>query len=1017
MVRITLRCDATGRAVKVLVGEGTSCESLSALEDFARARLKCSAGPLKFLVDGADIDGMELLDKDDVVSVQREESTHQLIDGSPPNTQMFSKANSSELVQLQPSTTTDDYHIWVHGFALTASLFHCRDVLAVLAKSPCSTLHTLCERTNSNSGHLAVMLRTLSTVGWVSLVDGKYSTTYGAAKAAGSAILAELCADVYGELERPFVTESDMSAEAWGRHLPRLAKWLPFIHSGFELPAEATALDYLAKMLAGAVIAPLLLELRMLSSSYTAKAHEGKHEHASSKVSLAGVDDETANKVGSFFASQNWGSYNTSSKLLNLEEAGLFIVERCPAFGVCLSYRPMLNLLSKATFGSTAEVFKYESNHETWVDRKLNVIGSGFMHNRYFSDMMRTHVRKLFSDTPLAEQPLVVADMGCGDGTLLKTIYLYVKDHTVRGKHLSEHPLKMCGIDFNAASCDETSKTLRAAGVPHGTMFGDIGDPVPMQKALEETFEVSRDRVLHVRSFLDHDRPYVPPSKNGNADFVEAINAASDAVYVDNNYGTLISPAQVFYSLVEHWERWAACLGKQGLLVLEVSNLDVVSTRRFMNEATSMHFDCVQAHSGQMLMPATHFSLGAAMAGLLPSAGTLTYPKDSSYTRIVLQQLRPAGVSIRIATLEDMPQLLELEGFWKSDVLSASEATVAQRICAHPMGQYVVEAESGQLLASMYTQHVAAYESLLTAQRDTELDLHVANGPVVQLLGVVQRQGSPCFGGLSVGHLLRDFVLHLGRLDARIERACGVTRCRDYEVAQGKSFQSHVDNCKDAGLLFHKDAGAIIGELVPNYRPLDTKNLGFGVMICYEFTKHGHKPTDSMRASNHKVPAEETVNACGLPTSQTGYETLICSVMDELQYSGTDGKTWDVAAKQKAFMDLGIDSLDAVKFVQQLNAKLEPHAHLSSTIIFEYPDIRSLGKHLYNLMLPKINPAQAPSEELGSFPKRDTNKWKGPLIPWTYSEGLYEHRLELAQSQAKKPITLEMVDAALAMCH
>ena len=38
-----------------------------------------------------------------------------------------------------------------------------------------------------------------------------------------------------------------------------------------------------------------------------------------------------------------------------------------------------------------------------------------------------------------------------------------------------------------------------------------------------------------------------------------------------------------------------------------------------------MHFDSVQAHSGQMLMPATHFSLGAAPAGLLPDDGLLTY--------------------------------------------------------------------------------------------------------------------------------------------------------------------------------------------------------------------------------------------------------------------------------------------------------------------------------------------------------------------------------------------------------
>jgi polyketide synthase PksN len=134
---------------------------------------------------------------------------------------------------------------------------------------------------------------------------------------------------------------------------------------------------------------------------------------------------------------------------------------------------------------------------------------------------------------------------------------------------------------------------------------------------------VSRDEVvLHVRSFLDHDRPFIPPSRPANALIEAAINGASDAAYVSNgNGGALVTPSEAFHSLVEHWERWAACLGTHGLLVLEVSNLDVVSTRRYMAESTSMHFDSVQAHSVQMLMPATHFSLGAAAAGLLPAEG------------------------------------------------------------------------------------------------------------------------------------------------------------------------------------------------------------------------------------------------------------------------------------------------------------------------------------------------------------------------------------------------------------
>ena len=74
----------------------------------------------------------------------------------------------------------------------------------------------------------------------------------------------------------------------------------------------------------------------------------------------------------------------------------------------------------------------------------------------------------------------------------------------------------------------------------------------------------------------------------------------------------------------------------------------------------------------------------------------------------------------------------------------------------------------------MYTQRVASYECLLSTTRESELELHTASGPVVQLLGVVQRADA------AVGDLLRNYVLLLGRLDATVEMACGVTRCRNY---------------------------------------------------------------------------------------------------------------------------------------------------------------------------------------------------------------------------------------------
>ena len=94
--------------------------------------------------------------------------------------------------------------------------------------------------------------------------------------------------------------------------------------------------------------------------------------------------------------------YDAANQTLTLTDAGLFIVERCPAFGVCLSYRPMLHALPAALHGDAAAVFTYTAGHEAWVDRKLNVIGSGFMHNRYFSDMMRVQVHGMCILTRMA---------------------------------------------------------------------------------------------------------------------------------------------------------------------------------------------------------------------------------------------------------------------------------------------------------------------------------------------------------------------------------------------------------------------------------------------------------------------------------------------------------------------------------------------------------------------------------------------------------------------------------------
>ena len=70
-----------------------------------------------------------------------------------------------------------------------------------------------------------------------------------------------------------------------------------------------------------------------------------------------------------------------------------------------------------------------------------------------------------------------------------------------------------------------------------------------------------------MRSFLDHDRPFIEPADTGIT--AGAIEADSDAAYVRGS-GAQLPRALVYRNLVEHMRRWAAVAGRHGLLLLEV---------------------------------------------------------------------------------------------------------------------------------------------------------------------------------------------------------------------------------------------------------------------------------------------------------------------------------------------------------------------------------------------------------------------------------------------------------------
>ena len=371
-------------------------------------------------------------------------------------------------------------------------------------------------------------LRTLRVLGWVTVSDGgAYAAPAATVAAASCASLASVCDAVY--------------SDAPGM-VARLAGQLRLADEGWVgFAADSAAPAALRTMLTGAVLAPLLMELHM---HHMETAPGGG-------VRLRGLDRAALGPLAASFRRRGMCVAGLSDGGLQLTESGRFVVQRCGAFGVALSYRPMLRELETVLFGDVTEVFTHDSaGHEAHVDRTMNVIGSGFMHGKFFDDMMSVHVHRTFDELPLDQQPSIVADTGCGDGTLLLRLYRYVRERTRRGKQLETRPLLMVGVDFNEESLVATAKTLREAGVPFETMFGDIGDPEPIHEGLCSRFGArGKDDILHVRSFLDHDRPYLEPTDGGIS--ASAIEGESDAAYVRPDGGVL-TRALTYRSLVEH---------------------------------------------------------------------------------------------------------------------------------------------------------------------------------------------------------------------------------------------------------------------------------------------------------------------------------------------------------------------------------------------------------------------------------------------------------------------------------
>jgi hypothetical protein len=463
------------------------------------------------------------------------------------------------------------------------------------------------KQTHGNRGYLRVALRLLASCGWLEERREKESRNISYSLTSKGMIGTKL-APLYGEavsfLPKAIFLEDFLFGKSGETVLPSLHTMAARSEDRWNIPAEEDSVkrevhDQVRQHLDGLLVGPSMVAL----------ARGGILERlAQGPLELSEVSGNRASLslVFDLLALQGWIAREQSRVWLT--PAGHYASQIATSYGVTVSYLPLMNVLSTLLFGNPRIPRVDETGSELLVNRGMNVWGSGGAHKTYFRKVDEIIV-EIFN-RPLAEQPQGICDMGCGDGTLLEHLYCVVKTQTARGAVLDKHPLMIVGADFNKVARRITKQRFRQAKIPaHFVIHGDINRPAQLASDLEELGHDIHN-LLHVRSFLDHNRPYLPP-----ANYVKGTReGTSTGAFA--HFGEEIPCDELEENLVRHLRRWAPYVGGFGLLVLELHTLPPELTAANLARTPAVAYDGTHGYSDQYLVELPVFLKCCREAGL-----------------------------------------------------------------------------------------------------------------------------------------------------------------------------------------------------------------------------------------------------------------------------------------------------------------------------------------------------------------------------------------------------------------
>src|SRR5262249_30835443 len=152
---------------------------------------------------------------------------------------------------------------------------------------------------------------------------------------------------------------------------------------------------------------------------------------------------------------------------------------------------------------------------------------------------------------------------------------------------------------------------LRKAGIhSFHVIRGDINRPAYLASELE-LLGLDIHNLLHIRSFLDHNRPYQQPVNYQRGS--RGARTTGAFAYL----GEEIPPDELEENLVRHLRRWAPYVGRFGLLLMELHTLGPELTAANLDRTLAVAYDGTHGFSDQYLVEHEVFLACVREAGLV----------------------------------------------------------------------------------------------------------------------------------------------------------------------------------------------------------------------------------------------------------------------------------------------------------------------------------------------------------------------------------------------------------------